>query len=337
MARAGLPTIPGSAGTVADLEEGLGVAREVGFPVLVKAAAGGGGKGMRRCEDEAGLVRSFPEAALEAEKAFGDPALYIERYIEGGRHIEFQVLCDAYGNAIHLGERECSVQRNHQKLIEESPSPVIDSVLRDDLGGRVAAAAAQSGYRNAGTVEFLRSPEGELFFMEMNTRLQVEHPVTEMVTAIDLVEQQLRIASNEPLSIGQAAVEFHGHAIELRINAEDPRNGFRPDPGEISGFSPPGHAGDGVQVRWDSAIVDGYRVPPYYDSMLGKLIVHAPGRQQAIAGAEKALAALRIEGVRTTIELHRGLLASEAFRSGDYDVDLVPRSGLAGDGAAVAP
>ncbi|HEX6852597.1 MAG TPA: acetyl-CoA carboxylase biotin carboxylase subunit [Candidatus Polarisedimenticolaceae bacterium] len=323
MAAAGVPTIPGSPGALADVEAAARLAGEIGYPVLLKASAGGGGKGMRRCDDESGLRRGFAEATLEADKAFGNATLYLEKYLEGGRHVEFQLLADAFGNAIHVGERECSVQRHHQKLVEESPSPAIDDATRARVGETTARAAASFGYRNAGTVEFLRTPGGELFFMEMNTRLQVEHPVSEMISGLDLVEEQIRIAALEPLRLTQGEVRLSGHALELRINAEDPDAGFRPDPGTIVAFEPP--RGEGV--RWDSAVRAGWKIPPHYDSMIGKLIVHAPTRPEAIARAKRALDTLRIEGVKTTIPLQRWILDAPEFVSGDYDIGFLGREG----------
>ena len=331
MASAGLPTIPGSEGAVTDLDQGREIANEVGYPVLFKASAGGGGKGMRRCESEALLEEAFLQASIEAEKAFGDPSLYLEKLISGGRHIEFQILCDAFGNAVHLGERECSIQRKHQKLIEESPSPIVADDEREELGRKAAQAVSRVGYRGAGTVEFLRDVGGLFYFMEMNTRLQVEHPVTEMITGTDLVAEQLRIAANEPLALKQEAIEFAGHAIEFRINAEDPEHDFRPDPGEIRSFEPPEVSIDGVRVRWDSAIRDGYRIPPHYDSMVGKLIVHGPDREVALRGSEQALASMRLEGIRTTIGFHRRVLAVPAFREGSYDIDFLASGNLIGE------
>lgn len=318
MAEHGLRTIPGSDGILEDVEQARRVADDVGYPVLVKATAGGGGKGMRRCDDAKDLETAFSEAAIEAQNAFGDASLYLEKLIEGGRHIEFQVLCDAYGNAVHLGERDCSIQRNYQKLIEESPSPGFAAADRDRIGKRVAQALAASGYVNAGTVEFLQDSDGLLYFMEVNARLQVEHPVTEMTTGVDLVEQQIRIAANEPLSFAQDDLRFNGHAIEFRINAEDVDAGFRPDPGTISSFTAP----DGVAgVRWDSAVRAGYRIPPWYDSMIGKLIVHGGTRDKALELAGRALDSLAIEGVKTTVGLHRRILADAAFRAGRYDLN----------------
>jgi len=291
---------------------------------------------MRFCADADGVRRGFVEASLEAEKSFGDAALYLEKFIVGGRHVEFQVLCDAFGTAIHLGERECSIQRQHQKLVEEAPSPVVDEETRKEMGERVARAVAAVGYRNAGTVEFLREPDGQFYFMEMNTRLQVEHPVTEMLTGIDIVAEQLRIAANRPLGLRQEDVHFGGHSIEFRINAEDPDNGFKPDPGQISKFRAPEANASGVVVRWDSAIREGYRIPPYYDSMIGKLIVLGPDRDAALEGARQALKSLGVDGLRTTIPLHLRVLDDPGFRSGRYDVNYLEQSGLVGDDSGPA-
>ncbi len=324
MKAAGLPTIPGSEGVVADAKTAARLAKEVGYPVFLKASAGGGGKGMRRCDDEAALKTGFAEASNEAEKAFGNPALYLEKAIVGGRHIEFQVLVDTWGNAVHLGERECSVQRHHQKLVEESPSPAVDGKTRRAMGERVASVVARLGYVNAGTVEFLRDADGSLYFMEMNTRLQVEHPVTEAITGVDIVHEQIRIAANERLGLAQKDVSFSGHAIECRLNAEDPDDNFRPSPGTITRFDvPPGVRLD-THISLDgSAPGDGVTIPPYYDSLIGKLIVHAASRPKAIAAATEALRKLRIEGIRTTIGLHLRILADAAFAAGDYDVTLL--------------
>ncbi len=329
MAAAGLPTTPGPLEPLRDAEAAVAAASQVGYPVLLKAVAGGGGRGMRRCENEAELRRSYPLARQEAEKAFGDPTLYLERFLEGGRHIEFQVLADAFGNAVHLGERECSIQRRHQKLIEESPSAVVDGPLRRRMGERAARAVAGLGYRNAGTVEFLRAPDGSLYFMEVNARLQVEHPVTEMVTGTDLVALQIRIAALEPLPLRQEEIELRGHALELRINAEDADEGFRPDPGTITDFLAPPSELDGARVRWESAVETGYRILPHYDSMIGKLVVHAPSRELTIAAALGCLDRMRIGGVRTTLSFHRRVLQDEDFRRGDYDLSFLARKGLA--------
>jgi acetyl-CoA carboxylase biotin carboxylase subunit len=312
MKAAGLPTIPGTEGTLDNVEEGLRAAAEVGYPVLLKATAGGGGKGMRRCDDEEALRRNYPEASMEAEKGFGNPGLYLEKVLLGARHIEFQVLCDQLGAAVHLGERECSVQRRHQKLLEEAPSPAMDATARTEAGARAAEAALAIGYTSAGTVEFLRDKDGSLYFMEMNTRLQVEHPVTEMISGVDIVQEQIRIAANEP---SQEDVTISGHAIEFRINAEDPERNFQPDPGTVATFTRP----EGEGIRVDSHVEPGYAIPPFYDSMIAKLIVHAADRDAAIARSEEALSSFQIEGVKTTIPIHERILSETAFRTGEYD------------------
>jgi acetyl-CoA carboxylase biotin carboxylase subunit len=270
---------------------------------------------MRRCGDETELASAFAEASLEAEKAFGNAGLYLEKVLVGARHIEFQVLADAFGSVIHLGERECSVQRRHQKLLEEAPSPAMEKTKRDEVGRRAAEAAAAIGYTSAGTMEFLRDTDGNHYFMEMNTRLQVEHPVTEMITGVDIVKAQIRIAANRPLDIVQDDVNIVGHAIEFRINAEDPEMDFRPDPGLVSVFEPP--SGEGVRI--DSNVEAGYEIPPFYDSMIAKLIVRGGDRSDAILRAESALDDFRIEGVATTIPIHLRILAEPAFREGAYD------------------
>jgi acetyl-CoA carboxylase biotin carboxylase subunit len=345
LARLGLPTIPGSGGKVADAAEAARIAAGTGYPVLLKAASGGGGKGMRVARSESELLRAFPEASLEAEKAFSDPTLYVEKLIERARHIEFQVLVDSWGRAVHLGERECTLQRSHQKLVEETPSPAIGPAERDALGRKVAEALAEAGYQGAGTVEFLRGPDGAFYFMEVNARLQVEHPVTEMVTGIDLVEKQLRIAAGEPLGLVQDGVRFEGSAVEFRINAEDPDDGFRPDPGTITAWEPPRPAigellrfttgpggGAGIRLRLDSHVEAGYTVPPYYDSLLGKLIVHGPDRAAVLEAAARAVGGFRVGGVKTTLPLHGRILASEPFRTGVYDLTTLPAM-LAGTGS----
>ncbi|GAB4373202.1 MAG: acetyl-CoA carboxylase biotin carboxylase subunit [Acidobacteriota bacterium] len=323
-ARAGLPTIPGSDGLVTDAAEARAVAEAVGFPVLLKATAGGGGRGMRRVDEPAELEAAFREASREAAAAFGDGGLYVEKLIEGGRHIEFQVLVDDYGRAIHLGERECSVQRRHQKLIEEAPSPALDPDTRAEYGARAAQAAAAIGYRSAGTVEMLRDADGHLYFMEMNTRLQVEHPITEEVTGIDIVEQQLRIAAAEPLRIAQDDVRLDGHAIEARLNAEDVARDFRPSPGTIAAFEIPCDLGPG-RVRIDTHVRAGAVVPPHYDSLIAKVIAHGRTRGEAIETLRRALAGARIEGVPTTIPAHLAVLDDDAFRAGTYDTTIVER------------
>jgi acetyl-CoA carboxylase biotin carboxylase subunit len=321
MQAAGLPVIPGSEALVANAEAALSLAKEIGLPVLLKATAGGGGKGMRICRDAESLRANFEQASLEAGKAFGNPGLYLEKYVEGGRHIEFQFMADGYGNVVHLGERECSVQRNHQKLVEESPSPVIDTDTRHELGEKVRSAVRAIGYVGAGTMEFLRDRDGSLYFMEVNTRLQVEHPVTEMVTGFDLVQEQIRVAANHRLSIRQEEVELSGHAIECRINAEDPFDNFKPCPGRVEHFQPP-VAAPGVQVRVDTYLRSGDQIPFHYDSLVCKLIVSAVDRDGARLGMLKALQGLQVEGVKTTIPLHEKIMADERFASGSYDTDL---------------
>ncbi len=316
----GLEPIPGSDGTLKGPDHAREAASRIGYPVLLKASAGGGGKGMRVVENEGALESAFNEAYLEADKAFGNPTLYMEKYISRGRHIEFQILADVYGNAIHLGERECSIQRSHQKLMEESPSPVIDEETRRSLGGKVAKAVAAIGYVNAGTVEFLRDEKGNLYFMEMNTRLQVEHPVTEMVTGFDIVKEQLKIAANCRLSRTQDQIEITGNAIEVRINAEDPEQGFKPDPGRIEAFEPP--ALDSVRV--DTHIKPGYTIPPFYDSLICKLIGHGRDRPEATARVKAALEAFRIEGVKTTIPIHLEILSAKQFVDGSYNTRFIP-------------
>ena len=322
---AGLPVIPGSLGALRSLEEARAVAGEVGFPVILKADAGGGGKGMRLCRDAAELAEGWSLARAEAAAAFGDDALYLERYVEGGRHVELQLLVDGWGNAVHLGERECSVQRKHQKLLEESPSVALASDVREATGRAAAAAAARVGYVGAGTMEFLLGTDGVLRFMEMNARLQVEHPVTEERTGLDLVELQLRIAAGEPLPFRQEEVRLEGHAIEVRLNAEDPHQAFRPAPGTITRLRWP----EGVRV--ESHVREGYKVPPHYDSLLAKLIARAPDRASCIARMVRALEELVLEGVPTTRPLLLAVLGSEPFRRGEYDIRSIP--GWPPDGA----
>ena len=317
----GLPVIPGSAGIVRSSVEAAEIAQSMGYPVLLKAVSGGGGRGMRRVDGPDGLQEAWMSATAEAESAFADGRLYLEKLIENGRHVEFQVVVDRWGNAVHLGERECSVQRRHQKLIEESPCPVVDVALRDEMGGRVAQALADLGYEGVGTVEMLRDQDGALYFMEVNGRLQVEHPVTECVTGIDLVELQLQIAAGQPLPLTQADVRTTGHAIECRINAEDPNLDFKPCPGRIDVLTLP--TGEGVRV--DTHLVAGDRISPHYDSLLLKLIVHGPDRDTAIERMRRALGALVIEGVDTTTSFHGTVLANAEFRSGTYDTGLLGR------------
>jgi acetyl-CoA carboxylase biotin carboxylase subunit len=324
MRLAGLPVIPGSRGTLGSVAEGFELAKEIGFPVLLKATAGGGGKGMRRVDAVDQFEQLYREASLEAEKAFNNPSLYMEKYIVDGRHIEFQVMADAFGNVVYLGERECSAQRRHQKLVEESPSPVMDPETRRDLGEKIRNVLRIIGYRNAGTVEFFRDPDGQIYFMEMNARLQVEHPVTEQVTGRDLVVEQIRVAANETLSFDQEEIEMKGHSIECRINAEDPFEDFRPSPGEVTTFAPPAEI-PGVRVRVDSHVRSGYRIPIYYDSLIAKLIVWGENRDAAREGTIRALEAFKVDGVKTTIPVHLQIMRNEDFAAGNYDTGFIGR------------
>ena len=324
MRAAGLELTPGSDGLLDDVDEAVRVAEDVGYPVILKADAGGGGRGMRICRSQDDVREAFPSARAEATAAFGNGALFLEKFVTGGRHIEVQVIGDGFGRAVHLFERDCSVQRNHQKLIEESPSPALSADQRLELGARAAEAAAAIGYVGAGTIEFLSEPgSGRLSFMEMNTRLQVEHPVTEMVTGVDIVREQLRIAAGGAVGFTQEGVSLEGHAIECRINAEDPTDGFRPTPGTLEEFDIPLDLGPG-RVRVDTHVRAGAEVPPYYDSLIAKVIVHAADRERAIETMARTLGAARISGVATTIPLHLAVLASAEFRSGDYDTRSIP-------------
>jgi acetyl-CoA carboxylase biotin carboxylase subunit len=320
-AAAGTPTVPGSTGT-ATLAEALELAEGIGYPILVKAAAGGGGRGIRIARDAGELRTVFEQAALEAGAAFGDSSLYVERFLDPARHVEVQVLGDGRGEVVHLYERECSLQRRRQKLIEESPSPALDADTRAAMAAAALRVAKAVDYESAGTVEFLLDvATGSFYFIEMNTRIQVEHPVTEMVTGVDLVQEQLRIARGEGLSFGQDDVALRGAAIEVRVNAEDPAQGFMPSPGEITTFRPPG--GDGVRV--DTAAYAGYRVPPFYDSLIAKLIVWGEDRAEAIARTEDALRSFHVDGIATTIPFALELLADPQVRAGEYDVAFVER------------
>ena len=314
VAAAGIPVVPGSDGGVATLKEAREVAKKVGFPLLVKAAAGGGGRGMRLAPTADDLDEALMAAQQEAIAAFGNGEVYLERYLTGGRHIEIQVMADTHGNVVHLGERDCSLQRRNQKVLEEAPSPALTPKQRADIGDIVAKAVAKIGYRGAGTIEFLYE-DGEFFFIEMNTRLQVEHPVTEEITDIDLVREQIRVAAGLELSFKQEDINFHGHAIECRINAEHPRT-FAPSPGTITEFHAPG----GLNVRLDSALYAGYKIPPYYDSLIGKLIVHGKTREGAILRLKRALGEMVVGGVNTTIPLFEHLLNQEDVLSGDYNI-----------------
>ncbi len=323
MRAAGLPVIPGSIGLVADVESAVACAAEVGYPVIIKADSGGGGRGMRRCDDEASLRQAFPEASAEARSAFGSGLLYLERFLRGGRHVEVQILADSYGHAIHLGERDCSVQRNHQKLIEEGPCPILSAERRAEIGRSAAQAAAAIGYVGAGTIEFLLSEEGELFFMEMNTRLQVEHPVTELITGVDIVCEQINIAAGRRLELRQEDVSFEGHAIECRINAEDALDNFRPTPGLLSTFEIARGEGPGT-MRVDTHMAEGESVSPYYDSLVAKLIAVGQDREMAIQTMLNALQNSRIEGISTTIPMHLAVLQSAEFCAGNYDTTTLP-------------
>ena len=313
-ARLGLPLVPGSDGPLETVADAHRLASEVGYPVLIKAASGGGGRGMKVVTSEEQLESLMSQAASEARSAFGDDTIYLEKYLADPRHIEFQVFGDGEGNAIHLGERDCSIQRRHQKVLEEAPSPAISAEQRARMGGIVAKAMAEMSYRGAGTIEFLYE-NGEFYFIEMNTRLQVEHPVTEMISDIDLVREQIRIASGEGLSFTQDEIVLHGHAIECRINAEDPET-FAPSPGIVKNYVAPG----GMHVRVDSGLYTGYRVPPYYDSMIGKLIVYGTSREQCIMRLRRALEEFLVEGMKTTIPLHQQIVRDEEFLAGDYTI-----------------
>lgn len=319
MIRAGVPTVPGSDGLLQDEREAAAIAHNIGYPVMIKATAGGGGRGMRLVRDDSELVRLFLAAQGEAEAAFGNPGLYLEKFIERPRHIEFQIMADSYGNVIHLGERDCSIQRRHQKLLEEAPSPSLTPELREKMGTAAVMAAKSINYVGAGTVEFLLSQTGEFYFMEMNTRIQVEHPVTEMITGLDLIAEQIRVAQGEKLQLTQDQVVLRGHAIECRINAEDPDRDFRPAPGRISGYLPPGGPG----VRMDSHVYTDYQIPPYYDSLIGKLIVWGPDRPTAIRRMKRALRECALTGLATTIGFHQKILETPEFLQGEIYTNFV--------------
>ena len=310
----GLPLVPGSDGAVSDIAEAREIAEKAGYPVIIKAASGGGGRGMKVCNGPDELETLIAQAGTEAKAAFGDATVYIEKYLGNPRHIEFQVFGDGNGNAIHLGERDCSLQRRHQKVLEEAPSPVISPEERNRMGGIVAKAMADMGYRGAGTIEFLWE-NGEFYFIEMNTRLQVEHPVTEAITGVDLVREQIRIADGKPLSVSQEDIEFNGHAIECRINAEDPWT-FAPSPGLVQNY----HAAGGMNVRVDSGLYAGYKIPPYYDSMIAKLIVKGRTREGCIMRLKRALEEMVVTGVKTSIPLHQALMNEPDFIHGDYTI-----------------
>jgi len=316
---AGIPVVPGSDGAVKDAAEALSVGREIGFPLLIKASAGGGGRGMKVAEDEYGLAEAFDLARAEAIAAFGNGEVYMEKFLKRPRHIEVQVLADNHGNAVHLGERDCSLQRRHQKLVEEAPSPALNAAQRSEIGEVVSEAIRKLGYRSVGTIEFLYE-DGDFYFIEMNTRLQVEHPVTEMICGIDLVREMVRLAGGAPLGFTQDDVGFSGHAIECRINAENPET-FMPCPGKVGDYHAPG----GLGVRVDSGLYSGYSVPPHYDSMIAKLIVHGKTRNECLMRLRRALGEYVIDGLQTSIPLHQRLMTDSDFVNGDYDIHWLER------------
>ncbi|MFV8827965.1 acetyl-CoA carboxylase biotin carboxylase subunit [Alkalihalobacterium sp. APHAB7] len=325
MAQANVPIVPGSKGIIEDVEAGLKVASEIGYPVIIKATAGGGGKGIRVARNEAELKKGVQITQQEASTAFGNPGVYLEKYIEDFRHVEIQVLADNYGNVIHLGERDCSIQRRLQKLLEETPSPALDQEMRDKMGEAAVAAAKAVNYSGAGTVEFIYDyRERQFYFMEMNTRIQVEHPVTEMVTGIDLIKEQLLVASGKELSVTQEDVMLNGWSIECRINAENPSKNFMPSPGKITKYLPPG----GLGVRIDSAAYPGYTISPFYDSMIAKVITYGATREEALARMKRALAEFEIEGIDTTIPFHLKLLSHEKFISGEFNTKFLEQYDL---------
>ncbi|MDB5368712.1 MAG: accC [Roseomonas sp.] len=315
----GVPLVPGSAGALNSLEEARAVAAQVMYPVLIKAAAGGGGRGMKVAHTEDEIEEAWRVARTEAKAAFGNDAVYLEKYLDRPRHIELQVMADSYGNVVHFGERDCSLQRRHQKLVEEAGSPALTQAEREDIGLQVTQGLSRLGYRNAGTLEFLWQ-DGQFAFIEMNTRLQVEHPVTEMVSGVDLVKEQIRIAAGEPLGYTQKDIRFSGHAIECRITAEDPET-FMPSPGRVNTFHAPG----GLGVRVDSALYSGYSVPPNYDSLVAKLIVHGTTRAEAIARMRRALSEMVVDGIKTTLPLHQRIMDDAQFQSGDYTIHWLER------------
>ncbi|BDF35160.1 acetyl-CoA carboxylase biotin carboxylase subunit [Lachnospiraceae bacterium] len=321
MTAAGVPVIPGSTEPIYDAEAGAVIAAQIGYPVIVKAALGGGGKGMRVAETPEEFSQAFQTAQKETQMAFGDNTMYIEHFVQQPRHIEFQILADSQGHVIHLGERDCSIQRNHQKMIEESPSVALDENLRKKMGDAAVRAAKAAGYVNAGTIEFLLEKSGNFYFMEMNTRIQVEHPVTEWVTGIDLIKEQIRIASGRPLSYTQDEIQLSGHAIECRINAENPAKGFRPSPGTITDMYLPGGKG----IRIDSAIYSGYTIPPFYDSMVAKLIVWAKNRKEAIRKMQSALGEVIIEGIDTNVDYQYEILGHPDYQEGNIDIEFIEK------------
>jgi acetyl-CoA carboxylase biotin carboxylase subunit len=325
LAANGLPTVPGSTGIVSDLRDALDQAAQAGYPVLLKPSAGGGGRGMRLVRSPREMETSLPLARSEAQAAFGDDSIYFEKWIEESRHVEVQVMVDQHGTGVHLGERDCSVQRRHQKIIEEGPSPAMDDAARERLRDLAVRSVVAAGYESAGTLEFLLDPDGNFYFIEINCRIQVEHPVTEMITGLDLIAEQIRIAAGEPLSFRQEAIQFRGHAIEFRINAEDPGDNFSPQTGEIESLQLPGGPG----VRIDTHLYPGYEVPPFYDSLLGKLIVWGDDREIALARSRRALGELEIVGVKTNVPFHRGIIDKAAFLEARVSTNLLDRVGPA--------
>lgn len=321
MIEAGVPVVPGSSGAVESIEEGLQLADKIGYPVMIKASAGGGGRGIRVVKSIEEFAKAFETAKSEAKNAFGDDTMYVEKFVENPRHIEFQVLADSFGNTVYLGERDCSIQRRNQKVLEEAPSPVMNESLRQEMGQIAVKAAKAVNYKNAGTIEFLVDKYGKYYFMEMNTRIQVEHPITEMITGVDLIKEQIKIAAGEKLDLKQEDIKINGHAIECRINAENPDLGFRPSPGKIQRMHIPG----GLGVRLDSAAYQGYVIPPTYDSMIGKLIVHGKTREEAINRMKRALGEFVIDGVDTNIDFQFRILSNEVFESGNFDTGFIPK------------
>ena len=332
MKDADVPVIPGSDGLVEDLDEAIAVARQIGYPVIIKATAGGGGKGIRIAEDEASLISQITTARQEAEKNFGNAGVYLEKYLTGMKHVEIQVMADKHGNAVHLFERDCSVQRRRQKLVEEAPCPIMDPKLRERMGQAAVRAALAVEYSGAGTLEFLLGPDGNFYFMEMNTRIQVEHPVTEMITGVDLIKEMIQVAEGNPLSFRQEELVIDGWAIECRINAEDSERGFMPSPGQIQFYLPPG----GLGVRVDSSAYPGYVISPHYDSMIAKLIVWGATREEAISRMKRALSEFAIEGIRTTIPFHLKLLSHPKFIAGDFDIKFLEEHDVNEPGASLS-
>lgn len=321
MVQSGVPVVPGSDGLIQTVEAGKEIAKKIGYPVLVKASAGGGGRGMRIIRKESEFEDLFQTAKLEAKMAFGDDSMYMEKFIENPRHIEFQILADQHGNVVHLYDRDCSVQRRNQKVIEEAPSPVLDQETRQRMGEMAILAAKTVGYENAGTIEFLLDRHHNFYFIEMNTRIQVEHPITEMITGIDLIKEQIKIASNLPLSFTQEEIRIHGHAMECRINAENPRQNFKPSPGMIEVLNLP----SGFGVRVDTAVYQGYEIPPFYDSMVGKLIVHGETREEAVAKMKRSLEELVVTGIETNIDFQYAIMEHPCFISNDYDTGFIQK------------